>query len=61
VRNRVAAVDRKIFQKRGIDLADNSHPGFGRGPHYCVDAPLGRLGAETALVALGIDLSIRAS
>jgi cytochrome P450 len=34
------------------DRADNPHFGFGGGPHYCVGAPIAKLEAETALVAL---------
>ncbi|MDP4022496.1 cytochrome P450 [Methylobacterium sp. NEAU 140] len=34
------------------DRADNQHFGFGGGLHYCVGAPLARIEAEIALVAL---------
>ncbi len=37
-----------------LDLAraDNKHVGFGRGPHYCLGAPLARLETEIALSTL---------
>jgi cytochrome P450 len=34
------------------DRADTEHFGFGGGLHYCVGAPLARIEAEIALVAL---------
>ncbi len=35
-----------------LDRSDNRHVGFGRGPHYCLGAPLARLETEIALDTL---------
>ncbi len=35
-----------------LDRGDNRHVGFGRGPHYCLGAPLARLETEIALDTL---------
>lgn len=35
-----------------LDRAENRHVGFGRGPHYCLGAPLARLETEIALETL---------
>jgi cytochrome P450 len=39
-------------EKLDLGRADNKHVGFGRGPHYCLGAPLARLEAEIALETL---------
>jgi cytochrome P450 len=35
-----------------LERSDNRHVGFGRGPHYCLGAPLARLETEIALETL---------
>ena len=35
-----------------LDRAENRHVGFGRGPHFCLGAPLARLETEVALTTL---------
>jgi len=39
-------------EKLDLGRAENRHVGFGRGPHYCLGAPLARLEAEIALGTL---------
>ncbi len=53
----IGSANRDAEQFRGageLDLArgDNKHVGFGRGPHYCLGAPLARLETEIALETL---------
>ena len=53
----IGSANRDAEQFRGageLDLArgDNKHVGFGRGPHYCLGAPLARLETEIALESL---------
>jgi cytochrome P450 len=38
--------------KLDLGRVDNKHVGFGRGPHFCLGAPLARLETEIALEAL---------
>jgi cytochrome P450 len=45
--DRFAGADRLDLRR-----ADNKHVGFGRGPHYCLGAPLARLETEIALETL---------
>ncbi len=44
----------QFFDADTLNLArvDNKHVGFGRGPHYCLGAPLARLEVEIALETL---------
>jgi cytochrome P450 len=53
----VGSANRDGAQVTGADAldlarADNKHVGFGRGPHYCLGAPLARLETEIALETL---------
>ena len=53
----VGSANRDGAQFAGADAldlarADNKHVGFGRGPHYCLGAPLARLETEIALETL---------
>jgi cytochrome P450 len=53
----VGSANRDGAQFTGADAldlarADNKHVGFGRGPHYCLGAPLARLETEIALETL---------
>jgi cytochrome P450 len=53
----VGSANRDGAQFTGADAldlarADNRHVGFGRGPHYCLGAPLARLETEIALATL---------
>ncbi len=53
----VGSANRDGVQFTGADAldlarADNKHVGFGRGPHYCLGAPLARLETEIALATL---------